>query len=68
MGKRTSITTLVTTVLITLITVMLILSMTHDHTTNIIEAVALMIGLFVFAGFMIRSAEINAKKKDIIKL
>ncbi|MBC7400814.1 MAG: hypothetical protein H7289_12810 [Mucilaginibacter sp.] len=66
MGKRTSITTLVTTVLITLITVILILTMSHDHTTNIIEAVVLMIGLFVFAGFMIRSANMNAKKKDFI--
>jgi Mn2+/Fe2+ NRAMP family transporter len=68
MGKRTSITTFVTTVLITLITIMLILTMKHDHTTNIIEAVVLMIGLFVFAGFMIRSAEISAKKKDYINL
>jgi Flp pilus assembly protein protease CpaA len=51
-----------------MITVIMILSMNHDHTTNIIEAVLLMIGLFIFAGFIIRSENINAKKKDFIKL
>ncbi|MES2376631.1 MAG: hypothetical protein V4553_08630 [Bacteroidota bacterium] len=66
MEKRASTTTIVTTVLITLITIILILSMGHDRTANIISGSVLVIGLFVFAGFMIRSANINAKKKEFI--
>jgi hypothetical protein len=65
MGARTSVTTIVTTVLITLITFVVILTMTGDHTANIIEGVILMLGLLAFAGAMIRSSILNDAKKGL---
>lgn len=57
------VTTAVTTVLITLITVVVILTMGHDRTANIILGVMLIIGLFVFAGATMRNTADKRPKK-----
>jgi uncharacterized membrane protein YgdD (TMEM256/DUF423 family) len=67
MGTKTSVTTIVTTVLITLITILVILSMGRDRTANIILGVILMVGLFVFAGAMVRSSDHRQSKKTLEK-
>lgn len=56
-------TTAVTTVLITLITAVVILTMGHDRTANIILGVMLIIGLFVFAGVAMRNTGDKRPKK-----